>query len=262
MQTEPSADGLTIFSKGILIGTITFAADCPQGERERVVEILADVPRIEAGELRKVIFPLFAEMKRQDLEAITLTRDGFRCHMVAKKIGNTADGGRVEFIGTAGRAFHVKLSPPNERPSRDQAACLAVWNLTLPGQSIAWERYTLGVVHLREVVGARPVVIHRPGATHEIIVFANDPQLSEERFQRGEAAPLSPLNHVCQFTTADDVMAVDIAEAMVRRLVDGREIAEPDGIFGARDHFRNTVHMLAGEAQRMGLSTATEKGAR
>lgn len=152
---------------------------------------------------------------------------------------------RKEFEGSAGKAFRAELPPGDDRPNPDTMTCLGRWNLTLPGQHMLWDRYSLNLCHLRDCAGITPAKKSSPDVTHEIVVFAVDPRFPENLFQEGSIAHLEPLNHVCQFTADNDQKAVEVADAMVQRLVDGMEIAEPSGIVGARDRFKTSVHMLA-----------------
>jgi hypothetical protein len=153
---------------------------------------------------------------------------------------------KKDMQGVAGWAFRVELLPPDDR-TVDSIACLGRWNLTLPGQSILWDRYMLAVVHLRDFPCMQPAIKEAPGMTHEIMVFAIDPKYPEVDFEDGGAGVLEPVNHVCQFVAASDSRAVAAAEFMVYRLVNGQEFAEPAGIMGARDRFKFSVRSFLAE---------------
>jgi hypothetical protein len=145
-----------------------------------------------------------------------------------------------EFDGPAGYGFRATLLPPDDRATADSMACLARWNLTLPGQHPFWERYCLSVCHLRDCAALTPANKESPDRTHEINVTAIDPNYPNEEFQKGGVAFPLPINHVVQIISTD-AKAVEVAEFMVQRLVDGQELAEPSGITGARERFRNSV---------------------
>jgi len=145
------------------------------------------------------------------------------------------------YEGRAGRGFRAELLPADDRPNFDSITCLGRWNLYLPGQHPFWTRFTLSIVHLRDFPSITPAVKHFPEATHEIDVFAVDPTFSEKLFESGSTAPLWPVNYVVQFVAKDDCEAVLVAAKMVRRLVDGLEVAEPSGISGARERFAENV---------------------
>lgn len=148
---------------------------------------------------------------------------------------------RKEFSGVAGTAFTVELPPPDDRPNPNSVASLGRWNLTLPNQHPFWDRYVLCLCHLRDCAGLSPAIKHRPGVTHEIAVFAIDPDFPESAFQNGGVCVLEPVNYCCQFDSPSDQKAYDIAQAMVQQLVDGQPLAEPSGVTGARDLFDQAV---------------------
>lgn len=149
------------------------------------------------------------------------------------------------FQGAAGKGFECLLPPVADRPNPDTAACIGRWNLTLPGQHPLWDRYTLAICHLRNLPEISAAKMESPDKTHEICVFAVDPQFPETDFQAGATGWLEPVNHVVQFTAPSDEKAHAVAAAMVKRLVDGLELAEPSGVSGARSLFRESVHALA-----------------
>lgn len=117
--------------------------------------------------------------------------------------------------------------------------------MTLPGQHPLWSRYSLNLCHLRDCAGITPAKKKSPDMTHEIVVFAIDPDFPEEAFQEGGIGHLEPLNHVVQFVAKSDAKAVEVAIVMALKLVVGQEIAEPSGIMGARERFRKSVEILA-----------------
>ena len=149
------------------------------------------------------------------------------------------------FQGTAGIGFEWLLPPIGDRPNPDTAACIGRWNLTLPGQHPLWNCYTLCLCHLRNLPGISLAKMESPDKTHEMVVFAVDPPFLESDFQAGARELLDPLNHVVQFTASNDEKAREVAAAMAQRLVNGQESAEPSGISGARERFRDSVNRLA-----------------
>ena len=148
------------------------------------------------------------------------------------------------FEGVAGFAFTVDLPPADDRGSTDSITCLGRWNMKLPDQHILWDRYSLNLVHLRDCAALTPAAKESPDKTHEITVFAINPDFPEEAFQEGGISILEPLNHVCQFAVNSDSEAYRIAEIMVQKLVDGEELVEPSGIRNAREHFKESVENL------------------
>lgn len=143
--------------------------------------------------------------------------------------------GRV-LQGGAGTATEV-LQHPKERR---WPASVASWLLRCPGQSPAWEHYALDVVHLREVPGAPAPVVSVPGATHEVILAALDPELQPEPTNPVKWSRLHPLNAVEQVQLPDDDAAVGLLAMCAQAVVDGILPAEPP-LSGQVEPWRSTL---------------------
>lgn len=118
-------------------------------------------------------------------------------------------------------------------------ATVAAWFLTCPGQSPAWDKYALGIVHLREQDGVQQAKITTPGATHEVLLIALDPDTNPT----AHAATwhhLRPCNVVEQVQLTDDQGAVELLELCARSVVDGLLWAEPP-LSGQVEPWRTTL---------------------
>jgi hypothetical protein len=143
--------------------------------------------------------------------------------------------------GRVGRARQVPLANPPLRP--EWAATVAAWLCDLPGWSPAWRHYLISVVHLRDIPGVRPALRKYPSAEYEFIVGALDPA-QPPNFEAEDPLPfnfLSPLNVVEQFHDMDDAAAAALVRAVVEHAIRGEVILEPDGIVGAREHWREVL---------------------
>lgn len=129
-------------------------------------------------------------------------------------------------VGPAGGAMEVLYEWAEGDPP-DVQGTVAVWYLHCPGQSPAWDRYILAVVHLRPIPGVRPAVVNVPHATHEVLVHALDPQRMPTALDPATWAPLRPLNVVEQLQLPDDDAAREVAALAARAVVDGVLPAEP-----------------------------------
>lgn len=126
--------------------------------------------------------------------------------------------------GAAGIAERfTKIEP--ETPA--QQATLAGWLINAPGQSPAWSHYLLSLIHLRPIDGAKPANIRIPGATHEIIVCALDPEKHPTVNVVESLCPLLPINAEAQFQVETDEQAIDLAEKCVTAVCNGFLPAEP-----------------------------------
>jgi hypothetical protein len=100
----------------------------------------------------------------------------------------------------------------------------------------------------------KPPVIRTPGATHELIIAALNPDQplpDLEAVGRGEASFqfLTPIDVMEQFTVTDDAMAYRLCELAVRSCVDGFMSPDQDwrsswrtSIAHTAQHLRDGVH--------------------
>ena len=127
----------------------------------------------------------------------------------------------TEYCGPFGTATHLQVNP--DLPGADTTVCW--WLLSGLRWHPLWNQFALVVVHLRPTHGTPPPRLHFPGATHELLVMALNP----ERGPRtptdlaanglGPNAWLTPLDVVHQFEATDTEMqtlAGMLAEACVQ----------------------------------------------
>jgi hypothetical protein len=143
-----------------------------------------------------------------------------------------------DFSGVAGwRAWTVK----NTLAKPDHAASVASYLLFCPGAHPLWSYWNLGVVHLRPLPGVRPAIITRPGATHEILMAALDPDTTPDPDDVGEGWPwLRPFDLVEQFQVPGDEYARQLARLMVEMIMHGNS---PDSDY--RRSWQNVVQATA-----------------
>jgi hypothetical protein len=145
-------------------------------------------------------------------------------------LGDKLDGP----AGTAQEVTATKLRRP------DEAATVAAWFLHCPGQSAAWDRYMLYVIHLRPIPGVKPAVVHVPHATHEVVLVALDPERNPVPAKPKTWSFLHPLNVVDQVTVPSDDAAQSLARDCAQAVVDGRLPAEPP-LSGAVEPWRSAL---------------------
>lgn len=140
-------------------------------------------------------------------------------------------------------ARRVLFPPMDDREKPDHYAGVAEWRCEFPLACQFWHRYVLNVVSLRDIKGVKPAVKHFAEATHELTLFAVDPQTPEADWQsdRGKWRHLTPVNHCVQFTVRYDQAAVWVGERCAEALVSGRVVIEPAGVRGAREQFTACV---------------------
>ncbi|MFC8676741.1 hypothetical protein ACFUEN_29150 [Streptomyces griseorubiginosus] len=97
------------------------------------------------------------------------------------------------------------------------------WIITAPGYHPLWSQYALGVVSLADIPGVPAANKHRADVTHELHVFAVNPEAGpvDATAIGPDGVPyLTPVNVCEQFITTDDT-ARRLAFLCVRAVVDG-----------------------------------------
>ncbi|NUS86000.1 MAG: hypothetical protein HOY75_25575 [Streptomyces sp.] len=124
-------------------------------------------------------------------------------------------------------------------------AGLDSWILTGPRWHPVWYQYNLGVVSLADHPGLPPANRRYPDATHELTVFALNPEqgpLDARHLPEGPLPFLTPVNVVEQITTTDQ-RGRELAALCARAVVDGLLWPEtgdaPDRIRAA---WRSSIH--------------------
>lgn len=152
--------------------------------------------------------------------------------------------------GETGRAWRVRDVEVSEGPP-DWKACIALWLVEAPGRHPLWSWWSMTVIHLRPIPGARPAHIRREGATHEFMWAALDPDRSPPLAQiEGKLEPLpwlTPFDLVHQVVGISDQQAASILAACVRGIVYHR--ASPDSDLRSwweRSLDETVAHHLAG----------------
>jgi hypothetical protein len=86
-----------------------------------------------------------------------------------------------------------------------------------------WWWYVVGCVHLRPLEGqSKPPVVDFPGATHEIMFLALNPEVPLPDLGDWQGASfLQPADLVRQFIVNDDLQARELCELVVRHICDG-----------------------------------------
>ena len=130
--------------------------------------------------------------------------------------------------GAIGRAWIMPIEPRTP----DQTATLATWIVHAPWAHPIWSQYAVTLIHLRDIQGVKPAHKYDPRATHEVQVWALDP---EARLRPGDPPKprmlLTPQNFVGQWNAQDDECAKTHIENVVRAIVNGR--LSPDTDFRA-----------------------------
>ncbi len=105
-------------------------------------------------------------------------------------------------------------------------ACLGSVLLYRPEAHPLWHSYQVSLVHLRPMEGVRDGSLTSPDATHEIHIFALDPESTPDPADPSTIERLRPPNLVYQLRGRTDDGALDIFRAFVADLSSG--VLNPD----------------------------------
>lgn len=140
--------------------------------------------------------------------------------------------------GPAGTATEVLME--GKRATPDQTATLSTWFFDCPGQSPFWDNYLLSIIHLRPIEGVKPADIRVPGATHEVLLLALDPNKKPQATKLKSWSWLLPMNLCEQVELPDDKAAVVLLAQVAGAVVDGRLWAEPP-LSGQKEPWRTVL---------------------
>lgn len=127
--------------------------------------------------------------------------------------------------GRAGRAWLVDPAVASER----EAAEIACWVIEASFAHPVWHSYALLCIHLRPIEGVPAPTMYLEDATHEIILFALNPDKPREPAVRGLKLPcLEPANFAAQLIEVSDDLARGRIESVVRLVCDGKLSPDTD----------------------------------
>lgn len=123
-------------------------------------------------------------------------------------------------IGEYGRAWPVGPFTP---------AQVAVWVVEAPWAHPVWHSYIFGFAHLRPMECDPAPRIWLPGATHELALYALDPEVPRQKqIDNGRYHMLVPVNFAAQFIADDDAAAAARIKAAVDRILAGELSPDTD----------------------------------
>lgn len=120
-------------------------------------------------------------------------------------------------------------------------AVVKSWLLTLPDHHPLWDHYSLSVITLAEIPGVPAPVIAVPGATHEILLLALDPNSTPQPDNPESFVYLTPVNYAIQVQLESDTPAIRAGQALVDALLRGYLWAEFQGVQGMKERYDRVV---------------------
>jgi hypothetical protein len=161
-------------------------------------------------------------------------------------------------ISGLARAWHIDMEVfRHERDvDPDKDATADTWIINAPWAHPVWPNYILYCVHLRQIPGqSKEPVIHKPGATHEIGLYALNP----DHVPAVDGSPfyfLMPPNYVGQFIAESDEHARQIIRHTVDEICAGRLNPDTD----ARKHWKQLFGDDCFKKPQTGVERLTSDG--
>lgn len=136
-----------------------------------------------------------------------------------------------DYRGKAGCAWRLDMDAVRQyhKLSADDDATLAFWVIEAPGSHPVWWWYRLGLVHLRPVpaLAAHETLIYLPGATHEFVLEALNPDQYPPPIDQLPLHILLPANFAAQLICPSDAAAIKTIETQaIEPIVQG--LLSPD----------------------------------
>ena len=130
--------------------------------------------------------------------------------------------------GASGRAWRVDVAAVarGRRESPPPELTVAAWIVHAPYAHPMWHSYAIAAVSLELVPGWPPAKINAPGATHEVMVYALNPE--HRRAINAPSHYLTPANFHGQWRAADHAAAARYVEETVQLVIDGKLSPDTD----------------------------------
>jgi hypothetical protein len=121
----------------------------------------------------------------------------------------------------------------------DQCSGLAEWVVHASWSHPIWPFVSVMLIHLRDIPGMPPPFIKLPGATHEVMVFAMDPDKYPPHLDTDYPVGrfLSPGNFTGQFIADSDQAAIERIEFTIHEICAGQLNPDTDGVRGWIERF-------------------------
>jgi hypothetical protein len=100
----------------------------------------------------------------------------------------------------------------------DQDATVAMHVVFAPWAHPCWAYYQIAILHLRRLPGMKAPTIFLPGATHEVFLYALDPETVPDVVDIAELRRLGPINFAGQWIVNERPNPVDLDRAAEAKL--------------------------------------------
>lgn len=171
------------------------------------------------------------------IDKLTLTTNASHMRALSGREGATiADEMTTPptLVGPVGRAWLFDIEAQTIRFKLPPHSSIAQWLIEAPWAHPIWHSYVLSLIHLRPLGerGDASLIIYLKGATHELVLYALDPDLKREGALHDcrlvSRACLLPKQYADQLIVPDDAAAAQRIRAAVQDIIDGRLSPDTD----------------------------------
>lgn len=125
-------------------------------------------------------------------------------------------------VGPYGRAWRCDLDAFRAAHPARVDTTLASWIVEARWAHPLWHSYNIFLTHLRPTPGLPDATLYRSDATHELVLFALDPQQPrEQQLRSSRPAWLTPANFAAQLAEPTDQAAIARVDASVDLVLSG-----------------------------------------
>ncbi len=135
--------------------------------------------------------------------------------------------------GPAGKAWLVNIDEVfanNPALAGKPHAQVAAWLVEAPYAHPLWHSYGFSLIHTGKVPGLDECHLYVPGATHELVIFALDPDKSRDGALRTNLikSRLEPINFGAQFIASSNELAIERVRGDIQLVIDGQLSPDTD----------------------------------
>src|SRR5574337_683239 len=140
-----------------------------------------------------------------------------------------------DFVGVFGRAWKLSdeaIRRASNLPDDVDVPIKGVWVVCAPNSHPVWPWYRVLMYDLKRIAGVPDAKIYLPGATHEFVVQALNPNNYPPTVDEMPMYYLTPANFAAQMVCPSDEAAVRTIEALaIKDIVNGRLSPDTDFTF-------------------------------
>lgn len=151
--------------------------------------------------------------------------------------------------GAFGRAWRYDIEAIVRKANNKPHSSIVSWLIEAKNANPMWHSYAMHLIHLRDMPGLGRPKIYLPGATHEIMLFALNPEMARDL--QNYPHVLLPINFAAQFIAICDDWAIARINETVFEIVNG-------GLSPDTDHLQSWIQRFGSAMLKGHPATAGE----